>query len=139
MQHYRVRLIIILLSLAFFTPLPSTANESVKLQLKWSHQFQFAGYYAAQKQGYYREAGLDVEIIEAKTGDDSTKIVLQGDAEYGVGNTSLLLSRNTGKPLVVLAVIFQHSADVLLTLQNNSAQSIHDQKKQKFSNRISNR
>ncbi len=128
MRHYRVRLKTILLSLTFFTPLPSTANESVKLQLKWSHQFQFAGYYAAQKQGYYKEAGLDVEIIEAKTGHDSTKTVLQGDAEYGVGNTSLLLSRNAGKPLVVLAVIFQHSADVLLTLQNNSAQSIHDHK-----------
>lgn len=102
------------------------ATESVKLQLKWTHQFQFAGYYAAQKQGYYNDAGLDVEIVEGNPSDDSTQIVLQGKAEYGVGNTSLLLSRNAGNPLVVLAVIFQHSPDILLTIQNKSTQNIHD-------------
>lgn len=36
--------------------------ESVRLQLKWRHQFQFAGYYAALEQGYFREAGLDVQL-----------------------------------------------------------------------------
>ncbi|KAB2866000.1 MAG: ABC transporter substrate-binding protein, partial [Anaerolineae bacterium] len=35
----------------------------VRLQLKWVTQAQFAGYYAALNQGYYEEAGLDVEII----------------------------------------------------------------------------
>ena len=38
--------------------------EKVRLQLKWFHQFQFAGYYAAIEQGYYAEEGLDVELIE---------------------------------------------------------------------------
>ncbi len=38
----------------------ATELEKVTLQLKWRHQFQFAGYYAAHEQGYYREAGLDV-------------------------------------------------------------------------------
>ncbi len=36
----------------------------MRLQLKWVHQFQFAGYYAAIEQGYYAEEGLDVELIE---------------------------------------------------------------------------
>ena len=34
------------------------------MQLKWKHQFQFAGYYAALEQGFYRDAGLDVSIRE---------------------------------------------------------------------------
>ncbi|MCE9580464.1 MAG: ABC transporter substrate-binding protein, partial [Deltaproteobacteria bacterium] len=42
------------------SPLAHAASEHVVLQLKWRHQFQFAGYYAAQLQGYYRDAGLDV-------------------------------------------------------------------------------
>ena len=37
------------------------AAEKVSLQLKWFHQFQFAGYYAAKAQGYYAEEGLEVE------------------------------------------------------------------------------
>ena len=32
--------------------------DTVKIQLKWSHQFQFAGFYAAQELGYYKEVGL---------------------------------------------------------------------------------
>lgn len=46
------------------------ALDAVTLQLKWSHAFQFAGYYAAKEKGYYREAGLDVAIQEASPGDD---------------------------------------------------------------------
>ena len=40
------------------------ASEEVRVQLRWTHQFQFAGYYMALERGYYRDAGLDVEIIE---------------------------------------------------------------------------
>ena len=38
-------------------PDTETVLHPVRLQLKWLHQFQFAGYYAALEQGYYREAG----------------------------------------------------------------------------------
>ena len=41
------------------------AQESVTLQLKWTHQFQFAGYYMAKQKGFYNEAGLDVTIKQA--------------------------------------------------------------------------
>ena len=34
--------------------------EQVTLQLKWSHQFQFAGYYAAVEKGFFADEGLDV-------------------------------------------------------------------------------
>ena len=42
--------------------------ERVTLQLKWLHQFQFAGYYAALAKGFYREEGLDVTIREGGAG-----------------------------------------------------------------------
>ncbi|HEA66545.1 MAG TPA: hypothetical protein ENI07_06975 [Desulfobacterales bacterium] len=47
--------------------------ETVILQLRWFHQFQFAGYYAAVEQGYYRDVGLDVIIKETKAGMDTTR------------------------------------------------------------------
>ncbi|MCU6496372.1 PAS domain S-box protein [Rugamonas sp. A1-17] len=90
------------------------AAEKVSIQLKWMHQFQFAGYYAAQDQGYYRDVGLDVTLIEARPGVDPTLSVLEGRAQYGVGNTSLLVARGHGQPVVALASIFQHSASALL-------------------------
>ena len=103
--------------------------EKVRLQLKWTHQFQFAGYYAALHQGYYREAGLDVELVEAQPGRDPTHEVLAGHAEYGVGNSDLLLLRHKGEPVVVLAAIFQHSPMVLLVRAASGVtdlQGLHD-------------
>ncbi len=106
--------------------MPASALEKVSLQLKWTHAFQFAGYYAAVEKGYYREAGLDVELSEALPGTDPEKIVVDGKAEYGVGNSSLLLARKAGQPVVVLAVIFQHSPLVLIARENRNIRSIHD-------------
>lgn len=100
--------------------------DKVVLQLKYKHQFQFAGYYAAKQQGYYRDAGLDVEIREATATDRSIEPVLNGSANFGVGTNSLLLKRYQGAPLVVLAVIFQHSPYVLITPQLKQTQGLHD-------------
>jgi diguanylate cyclase (GGDEF)-like protein/PAS domain S-box-containing protein len=102
------------------------ALEPVTLQLKWSHAFQFAGYYAAQEKGYYREAGLEVSIRAAGPGVDPLEPVLAGAAQFGVGTSSLLLARNAGRPVVVLAVVFQHSPLVLVARQTSSTQGIHD-------------
>jgi diguanylate cyclase (GGDEF)-like protein/PAS domain S-box-containing protein len=102
------------------------ALERVTLQLKHTHQFQFAGYYAAIEKGYYREAGLDVRIIESLDGAEPERRVLDGSADYGVGSSSLLLARLAGKPLVVLGVVLQHSPYVLLVRQRNSSPAISD-------------
>lgn len=98
----------------------------VKLQLKWQHQFQFAGYYAAIEQGYYREAGLEVELMEARPGVDPVDVVLSGEADFGVGTSELILRRAGGDPVVVLAVIYQHSPLVLLARRDGSIDSLHD-------------
>ena len=68
----------------------SGAQEKVTLQLKWTHAFQFAGYYAAKEQGYYGEAGLDVNIMEAGPETDPIDDVVQNKAQYGVGSSGLL-------------------------------------------------
>ncbi|NGZ83181.1 EAL domain-containing protein [Duganella aceris] len=100
------------------------AQEKVTLQLKHVHQFQFAGYYAALEQGYYREAGLEVRILEGADGNEPERDVVSGKAEYGVGSSSLLLSRLAGKPVVVLGVVFQHSPYALAMRQTSAEPDI---------------
>ena len=102
------------------------ALDTVSLQLKWTHAFQFAGYYAALEKGYYREAGLDVILREGGPGSDALESVLSGKAQYGVGTSSLLLARQAGQPVVVLAVVFQHSPLVLVARRDHANPSIHD-------------
>lgn len=105
---------------------PAAALDQVTLQLRYHHQFQFAGYYAAVAQGYYRDAGLDVHIVEGQGGAQSEAEVLAGRAQYGVGSSSLLLSRLAGKPFVVLAVVFQHSPFVLIMRQSGATPDLRN-------------
>ncbi|MFG1428479.1 ABC transporter substrate-binding protein [Roseixanthobacter glucoisosaccharinicivorans] len=88
--------------------------EPVRIQLKWSHQFQFAGFYAAVAKGFYRDVGLDVSLVEGGPAIDPVAVVLSGAAAFGVGNSSLIVDRAQGRPLVALAAIFQHSPFVVL-------------------------
>ncbi len=104
----------------------ANAQEKVRLQLKWRHAFQFAGYYAALEKGYYKDAGLDVEIVEGTPKTHTTEEVLSGRAHYGVGTSSLILERKAGKPVVVIANIFQHSPQILIARKFSENQTIHD-------------
>ncbi len=99
------------------------AEENIVLQLKWQHAYQFAGYYAAHVLGYYQEEGLNVKVHEGGSSIDYVNEVLSGHAQYATGSTGILLDRNNGKPLVALAVIFQHSPDTLLVTRHSGITS----------------
>ena len=100
--------------------------ETVALQLKWLHQFQFAGYYAAIAKGYYRDAGLKVVLKEGQPGMQFTDEVISGASEYGIEMPRLLLDREHGKPVVVLAAIFQHSPEALFARKDSGITNPHD-------------
>ena len=91
----------------------------VAVELKWFHQVQFAGIYAAKEKGFYRQAGLDVNIIERNPKSNPIKDVLAGKVEFGVSDSTLVKEKLSGKPLVLLAAIFQHSPLVLISLEKN--------------------
>jgi ABC-type nitrate/sulfonate/bicarbonate transport system substrate-binding protein len=100
--------------------------EPVTLQLKWTHQFQSAGYCLALERGYYREAGLDVTIVEGGPEVNVADEVLSGRATFGVGTSELLLDYAAGKPVVVLGVIYQHSPQALVMRTDASVHTLQD-------------
>jgi len=127
-QHRNLRLCFCLLAMAvsLWFATSAVAFEKVTLQLKWFHQFQFAGFYAARAQGYYREAGLEVNFLEVTPNKMVIDSVLDGTAQYGVDDSRLLVARADDKPVVALGAIFQHSSAILLARQESPAQNIHD-------------
>ncbi len=98
----------------------------VTLQLRWHHQFQFAGYYAAKQQGYFKDAGFDVTLRAGATGHEPVIEVLAGRAQFGVGNSEVLYQRLLNQPLIALAAIYQHSPSVLLVRQDSGIHSAQD-------------
>jgi len=94
--------------------------EKVKLQLFWKHQFEFAGFYAAKAKGYYAAVGLDVEIAPLKSGNHSAlDKIINGEADYAIGDSTIIVDRAQGKPIKLLANIFQHSPHVLISLADS--------------------
>ncbi len=92
-----------------------TELEKVSLQLQWKHHFEFAGFYAALEKGYYREAGLDVEIREYEKGIDTIGSVLSGEASFGTNYSTVILARMEGKPIVLMANYFKRSPLAIVT------------------------
>ena len=102
----------------FLSLLANTVNgqpDKIKLQLKWWHQFQFAGYYAASIKGFYKAEGLDVLIKPGKELLSPVAEVLNGNADYAVTGSELLLNFSEGAPVKVLGAIFQHSPYVIIS------------------------
>jgi len=111
-QPLRLRVWYLLFALPLLLPLFATAAEPlerVRLQLQWKHQFEYAGFYAAIAQGYYADAGLDVELIEFAEGVDIVADVVNGDVEYALGHSSVIADYLNGAPLVLVANFLKRS------------------------------
>src|SRR5712691_11322179 len=91
----------------------ASAEEKLVLQLHGPAQFEFAGYYAALWQGFYRDSGLTVEIKPgAGRGEapiDPVREVTEGRAQFATGTSELVVRTAQGLPLLLLAPIFQQS------------------------------
>ncbi|MGE0485677.1 MAG: ABC transporter substrate-binding protein [Gammaproteobacteria bacterium] len=117
-------------ALGLLWSLPAPAAERIVLQLKWEHEFQFAGYYAALWQGFYAREGLDVEIRSAWTEQgrkfDVQQEVMAGHAHFGVAGMDLLIDRGKGSDYVLVAPVFQRSAGALLALESTRLERLED-------------
>jgi NitT/TauT family transport system substrate-binding protein len=88
----------------------SAFAEAVTIQLKWVTQAQFAGYYVAQAQGFYKEAGLDVTIKPGGPDIAPPQVIMGGGADVVIDwMPSALASREKGVPLVNIAQPFKRS------------------------------
>jgi len=89
---------------------PSAAQTRLTLQLQWVTQSQFAGYYAAVEQGFYRDEGLEVTIKVGAVEIVPQQVVAAGGADFGIAwLPKVLASREQGASLVNIAQVFQRS------------------------------
>src|SRR5581483_2492604 len=98
---------------------------NVTLQLKWVTQAQFAGYYAAAAQGYYKQAGLNVKIKLGGPNITPEQVVLGGQAQFGLDWLPNLFATNEhGGDLVSIAQVFARSGMTELTWKSSGINSI---------------
>jgi NitT/TauT family transport system substrate-binding protein len=94
--------------------------DEVSLQLQWFTQAQFAGYFAAQDQGFYEDMCLDVTIVEGGVEIVPQTQLANGDVDFALAWVpKALASREAGADIVNIAQIYQRSG----TLQVSFADS----------------
>ena len=101
---------------------PAAAAATVRLQLQWVPQAQFAGYFAADKQGYFKAENLTVNFVPG--GPDVVPQV-EGSKADGPEFTiswvpKVLEAREGGSDLVDIAQIFQRSGTLSVTWKDTN-------------------
>ena len=113
-------------------PDPSADFEpitSIKLQLQWLPQAQFAGYYVALDQGYFEEEGFDsVEIIPSGGDIVPQDALVAGDVDFAVAWVPKVLGtlEGTGAELTDIAQVFQKSGTLQVSFAGDGVDSVAD-------------
>jgi two-component system, cell cycle sensor histidine kinase and response regulator CckA len=100
--------------------------EPVRLQLKFYHQFQFAGYYAADFKGFYADENLYVTINELDPGLDVPQAVLNKTTDFGVTNANILQNWARDDDLCLLAFIHQKNPHAIFVRSSSPFHSLTD-------------
>lgn len=102
----------------------SGGTTAVKLQLQWFVQAQFAGYIAAVDKGFYKEQGLDVQILEGGVDIVPQTVLAQGQADFAVSWVpKALASREQGAEITEIAQIFQRSGTYQVSFKDSNISS----------------
>ena len=102
---------------------------SIKLQLQWLPQAQFAGYYVAQEQGYFEEEGFDeVEIVPSGGDIVPQDALVAGDVDFAIAWVPKVLGtlEATGVELTDIAQVFQKSGTLQVSWKGDGIESVAD-------------
>jgi len=112
-----------------------TTPTPVKLQLQWFIQAQFAGYFAAQDQGFYADQCLDVQIVEGGVDIVPQTELANGNVDFAISWVSkALASREAGANIVNIAQVFQRSGTLQVSFKDKNITKPEDFKGKKIGN-----
>lgn len=97
---------------------PSNANDKVTFSLNWVPYGLHYGVFAAEAQGFYRKAGIDIDIQRGYGSSDTVKRVATGAATFGMADmASTIIGRGNGLNVKQVAVVLDRSADAIFYLK----------------------
>jgi len=101
------------------------AAAMVRVQLNWVPEPEFGGIFAAQQDGLYSAAGLDVDIRKGGSQVPVAQLVASGQADFGVMTAEDVLTlRDRGGDLVAVFAIFQENPTGFLLHESNPITTI---------------
>src|SRR5579859_6060727 len=110
----------------FLTPKPLAP---IKVRLGWLSSAQFTGMYVAKEKGFYKDAGLNVDLQEYQNGTNNIDLVANGTVDFSItAPIEILTAINTGKQVKAVSSIFQISPLSFMSLKTKNITSPVDLK-----------
>lgn len=106
---------------------PAVPSTRVRLLTDWYPDPERGGYYFAKLNGYYRDAGLDVEIIPGGPNTMAVQRLLTGRIEFTLGTSGdAVIQAAKGLPLVIVAATMQHDPQAILVHESSPVHRFED-------------
>ena len=101
------------------------SNQKIKIVLDWVPNTNHTGLYVAKDLGYFKEEGLDVEIVQPPEGS-TTALIGAGGAEFGISFQDTLaksFAKENPVPVTAVAAILQHNTSGIISLKEKGIDS----------------
>ncbi len=94
--------------------------QKVSLALDWTPNTNHTGFYVAQQKGWYKEQGIDLEILPYSDAASPDALVAAGKADFAISFVEqVVIDRVTGLPVKSVPAIVQHNTSELATLKSS--------------------
>ncbi|WP_368292634.1 ABC transporter substrate-binding protein [Dehalobacter sp. TBBPA1] len=104
-------------------------NQPVKLtlMLDWTPNTNHTGLFVAQDKGYFKDQGLEVNIVNPSSQGTLEQLVATGKVDFGISAQEQVTSaRLSDLPLVSLATIIQHNTSGFVSLRSKNILTAKD-------------
>ena len=103
------------------------AAPKVTIMLDWVPNTNHTGLFVAQEKGFYKEAGIEVEILEQSQGLSMEQLVASGRVDFGISSQEWAMAAMAeGLPVVSVAAIIQHNTTAYASLKKAGINSARD-------------
>ena len=103
----------------------SKDNKKIRIVLDWVPNTNHTGLYVAKDLGYFKEEGVDVEIVQPPEGS-TTALIGAGGAEFGISFQDTLaksFAKENPVPVTAVAAILQHNTSGIISLKEKGIDS----------------
>jgi len=119
----------ILLSIYTCVSFAASSPQKLTVILDWFPNPDHAPLIIAKQQGYFKDQGLDVELIGPADPNDAPKLVSAGKADIGITYEPEYMQQvDAGLPLIRMGTLIDKPLNTLVALQGNDIKSIADLK-----------
>jgi NitT/TauT family transport system substrate-binding protein len=109
------------------------AQDDVRLRLNWMYYGSHAGFALGKDKGYYKDAGINLDIRSGNGSSSAHRLVANGDSDFAYGSCAAMVTLAAqGAPLVSVGVIDAMGTEAIIVRPDAGVKTIQDLKGKKL-------